>query len=312
MDKYRKIYININSKCNYNCIGCLMSKNYRNKLDFISLDNIKNIIENKLNKLVNDNCKNIYEISGGEPTLHPNFKEISKYIHEIPNSYKTVLLTNGDKLSDNNFSNEISKYLDDFVISFYSIDKKQQDEITKVKGSCSNKLKAIENIIQLNKKVHIKTIVSAKTYKSIPEIAEFFGKLYGNKIHFTINSIHLIGEAWNNKNNLAIKYTDCSHYIEKAIDIASLYKMTVSLFFPACMIDPAYWEFLPIHYVESIKRSYSITPNGELNKAGLLLDEFINKNKTCNECIIKDRCNWPWEEYIKIFGDNEIIKGVIK
>lgn len=308
MNKFRKIYININSTCNCKCVNCILKEESRENTALLQEDDIRMIID-KVKASYNDQFLNIVEISGGEPTLHPSFSEIIKLLYQAKQDnlfYKITLLTNAMTASDSNFCSEISKYLDDVVITLYDTDPESHDEFTRVTGSLNKKIVAIDNFLDSGVKVHIKLLVIKPSYQHLPQMAKFIAEKWGDRVHVTINGTHYTGDAYKNQDLLSFNYSKAIEYIEQALDILLDNHIVVSVFFPLCLLDPYYWSYSPHGYKEIIDKSISISPTYELGKANRLLDEFINRSVTCQDCLLLSRCNWPWKKYCEINGDKEI------
>lgn len=84
--------IRIINKCTQFCLHCMQESGPKES-DIMSVETFKNALE-----FMNQTTNKIINISGGEPTLHPNILEMLK----IALSYnkKVVLLTNGDYLKE--------------------------------------------------------------------------------------------------------------------------------------------------------------------------------------------------------------------
>ncbi len=83
------VYIELTDACNFNCKFCSVDEKNKN---FISIDLIKNILlELKKN--------NIYDVyyTGGEPMLHPKFKDIVEFANTL--GIRQTVLTNGSLIS---------------------------------------------------------------------------------------------------------------------------------------------------------------------------------------------------------------------
>ena len=308
MKQFRKVYININSTCNCRCVNCILKEESRENTKILLVEDIKQIIE-KIRFSYNNQYLNIVEVSGGEPTLHPSFVEIIKtlYLAKQENLfYKITLLTNAMTTSNKLFCEEISKYLDDVVVTVYDTEPKFHDDFTQVNGSLQKKIEAIDNFLSFGVKVHLKLLVIKPSYQHLPQMASFIANKWSNRVHVTINGTHYTGDAYKNKDTLSFSYTKAVDYIEKALDILLDSHIVVSVFFPLCLLDPYYWKYSPYGYKDIIDKSISISPTYELGKANRLLDEFINRSHTCNDCVLLSRCNWPWKKYYEIIGDKEI------
>lgn len=83
------VYIELTDACNFNCKFCSVDEKNKN---FISLDLFKKILL-ELNK------NNIYDVyyTGGEPMLHPQFKEIVEYADNL--GFRQTVLTNGSLIN---------------------------------------------------------------------------------------------------------------------------------------------------------------------------------------------------------------------
>lgn len=85
------INISVNIECNLNCDYCFM-KDIRNSKTY------NNISQKNFKKAVNFIDDSTIGIFGGEPLLHPNFKDFMSYLKK--QNKKIVLFTNGIKLLD--------------------------------------------------------------------------------------------------------------------------------------------------------------------------------------------------------------------
>lgn len=313
MEKYRKVYININSRCNCKCINCILKESARVDLNILHPTDIENTMKN-LENLDND-CKNIVEISGGEPTLHEELLEILKAVKKYKDKqlvYKVALLSNCLTLSNKDFCDEVCKYIDDVTVTLYDTTEETHDMFTQIPGSLKLKESAINNLLINNINVHIKLLVINPSYKNLPNMAKYIVEKWGNKVHVAINGTHFTGDAYANKEKLGLRYTDTVSYIEQALDILIDNKNKVSVFFPICLLDSKYWKYSPRGYKDLIDRSVSVSPKYNFGKADRLLDEFINRNLTCETCKFVKRCNWPWKKYCELYGDEEFIEAKSK
>lgn len=297
--RYRKIYCTINSICNNNCINCFLSKNFKENEEILSMEKLQRAFNN-----IKIEEGDIIEVNGGEPTLHPQLIDILAFLRSnFP--VKIVLLTNGQKLADYNYAKLISRFINDVVVTLYTLDEKIHDFITKTPGSFKKKIKALKNLNKLGVKLHIKTLIMKQTSKFIPELFKFCLSTFDN-FHFNINSLHMVHGAWENRKLIGIRFQEAVPYIEKTLDYAATKAVPLSVFMPMCLIDPKYWNHFPVGFGEIIKNSISITPEGKVEKVKRLLREFIEKPDKCKTCLLAERCYWPWEGYVSFFGDDEL------
>lgn len=88
--RFKKVYIEITNVCNLSCNFCPKTKR---KLDFMSIDNFKDIIEK-----VKDYTNHIYLHLMGEPFLNKNLKEFLHIAKEA--NLKVNITTNGSLIKD--------------------------------------------------------------------------------------------------------------------------------------------------------------------------------------------------------------------
>lgn len=297
----RKIFLNINSQCNNLCINCILPKNFKDNPD-LSLSNLEKLIE----KIPRIGRNDIFEISGGEPTLHPQFYEICKMLREKYPFSKIALLSNSEIFSDTGNVERIKDYVDDVVATLYDCDEKTHDRITKVKGSFRKKVKGLQNLEGGEVKIHVKTLVIKPSYKRLPYFVDYCKEMFSQKAHININSLHIVNIALENKNDLVVRFSEAKTYIEEALDRGIKNNQVISFFTPLCLIDPFYWNHAPIGFQDLVRRSYSIGPSIRVGKATELLREFVQRPNCCYKCNVSSRCNWPWQEYAQFQGLNEL------
>ncbi|MBN1656667.1 MAG: radical SAM protein [Deltaproteobacteria bacterium] len=145
----RHLQLYVSSKCNLNCPLC-----YENELDKeeLSFEEIEHIARESRNKHV--------VLMGREPTLR---KDLIEIIRVLAKQNRPVLLTNGLKLTDYDYTSKLKEAgLEQIIFSFNGFD----DEVYRVingKPLLDTKLKALETI----KKVGIRTIISITLAKGV-------------------------------------------------------------------------------------------------------------------------------------------------
>ena len=98
----RRVYIRIINKCNKDCSFCFYKNDPKQPTE-ISLDTVKRIVRKEF--AMHDKSTMLrVGLSGGEPTMHPDYKTIATYIANIaPNGVLLSFETNGTKLNDPEF-----------------------------------------------------------------------------------------------------------------------------------------------------------------------------------------------------------------
>lgn len=177
-----KVDIELTNMCNLNCKYCYVDLN--KPVD------IKNIDYKKTIELL-DELKEMgtlfITITGGEPTLHPYFKDILK--HALKNKFYVRVLTNGSTLNEDAIKelNEISKYgLLSIDISMHSLKEDIFNEFTQKPGTFKRVMKTIDMIKQTTIPL---SLVCNITNVNIDEIEDISSFCESNQIELQFNPI---------------------------------------------------------------------------------------------------------------------------
>ena len=170
--------------CNFNCNYCLAGeKNKRRKL--MSKNEIINILEDDLNKIIIKNkLLNIIDSIGfcgnGEPTLHPDFFEISQFIID----YKEHLFNKfGKKIYIGTFSNvsfnkKIIPQLSKMDILIFKLDAVSEQTFLKINRTKIRFSKIIDSLLNFPSPYIISTaLILSKKANNLKEIKSSFHKL---------------------------------------------------------------------------------------------------------------------------------------
>ncbi|PNR96544.1 radical SAM protein [Petrotoga olearia] len=157
--------IELTDGCNLNCKYCYRREDIR-KSTFIDSEKLKVMVE-KLNK----ETLSMVEITGGEPTLHPHFTEILKYILE--RGITVGVLTNGVKLPENS-TEELEPYADKIIwgVSLDSYDPEYHDKFRGKKGAWESTVKNIKKLVNHNFFVRVAMVVTPENIDQLDKTAE--------------------------------------------------------------------------------------------------------------------------------------------
>lgn len=139
--------IEVTDRCNLTCPTCYASSSPgygRHR----TLDEIKKMLDIIV---ANEIEPDVVQISGGEPTVHPQFFEILDYAKQLPIRHLMVN-TNGLRIAkDIEFTKQLASYMPDFEI-YLQFDSLNPKVLEKLRGQdlSSVRLKAIEKLNQFN------------------------------------------------------------------------------------------------------------------------------------------------------------------
>ena len=161
----------IGKRCNYDCSYCTedLHDNISKHQNFVQ---IKKLIDNLSKKLEN---KAIHlSITGGEPTVHPNFIDICHYIKKKKNIKYLTVTTNGSRLAD---------YYIELLYLANQITFSQHFE------TAQNSV-YLEKVKEINEfspgVVNVQVMFNAKHFEEAKEAVEFYR---ANEIRYTLRKI---------------------------------------------------------------------------------------------------------------------------
>ena len=170
--------IDLSNTCNLNCPYCYVEKvgslNKKKKENELKLSSYKSIID----KLAKAGAKTINIIGAGEPTIDPNFREISEYIKSL--GIKVLVATNGIEISKSDFLIDFLCDIDaSIVIKVNSFVSELQDSLVGQKGYSAHRDIALNKLIDFgfNKvkptRLGINTLLMKSNLNQIFDIFKF-------------------------------------------------------------------------------------------------------------------------------------------
>ena len=276
------IQFSITGRCNYKCKHCFMSAPHA-KYDEMSLENCIKVI-NKLNEC---GIRNI-QITGGEPLVHPEFKEIIKELSKR-GLHLTTLYTNGLLLKQDIFDlfKEYKQH-PKIQISFDGIG--YHDWMRGVKNAEKYAIDAIRLCVENKFECEVAMMVFKDNINSLRETVKYLDELGVSNIR--VSDVHNQGEwlPYVKEHGLTInevydKYLEyIPHYLEDRIhadiSLGGLFKYDVknkeaySTFENNCNPDNENKYYL----CKSLKQSFYITSTGKVLPCASMMSTIVEDN----------------------------------
>jgi MoaA/NifB/PqqE/SkfB family radical SAM enzyme len=276
-----KHWVRLTYLCNNNCVFCLDKQNQKGKLvPFKEIEKeLKGGRKSGINKLI---------LSGGEPTVHPDFLKIVKFAKDI--GYKEIqTITNGRLFAYKNFLDQaVANGLTETTFSIHGHTKELYEKQSGIKNSFEQALTGLTN--SLNNKnliVNIDIVINKINYRYLDKILRFFTNL-GVK-EFDLLQIIPFGAAWQNKNKVFYNLKKAAPYFKKAFSLQNKY--------PNIYI---WTNRLPAQYLEGFEEliQHPIKLFDEIRGREKILKNFIKKNKLmncygaqCKYCFLNNFCS---------------------
>lgn len=280
--------------CNSNCIMCTNPFGFRDskKAEFYSKENVLGIIKSDAIKSGPTESVNL---TGGEPTIHPDFLEILTETRNMLPDAEICFVTNGRRLVYPDFTRKVLEFNNLQIRSVIHSHKAEvHDSITRTPGSFKQTIKGVRNLFRMRNNSHVinlRVVILKQNYRDLDEISKFihnkFGKFFRPQDKLAFMFPEYEGRAEKNFEQVKVSYTQVNNHIEDVLKKwpKYFYEKFFVFHFPLCTIDSTLWKY--------VTRSIP-TDNDEYT--------FLEK---CNDCIYKKYCVSIHKDYIKNFGQDE-------
>ncbi|MBN1899548.1 MAG: radical SAM protein [Spirochaetes bacterium] len=275
-----KYWIRLTRMCNNNCVFCL-DKFIQNGTS-IDMKTIKCQLregrKNGIKKLV---------LSGGEPTLHPDYLNIVKFAHDIGyDGIQTV--SNGRMFAYRKFLQKaVDNGLTETTFSMHGHTKALYERQSGIKGSFQQALTGLINALKIKGLiVNLDIVINKVNYKFLEEIIRF----YINMGVTEFDLLHMVpfGSAWENRKKVFYNPRYQLSYLHKAFALQNefpwIYLWTNRL--PAIYLEG---------FEELIQNPYKL--KDEVRGRRRILENYLWKNRRmvcfgerCRYCFMDMFC----------------------
>ena len=303
-------YLAISYICNQKCSFCPCTKEEK-KFKYMDFQEVKDSVFRLKEEL------GIMEVvlSGGEPTLHPNFFDIISYLDSM--NIKITLLSNAEKLDDINFVREISNRINSNNISVITTIHSQTEELhERVNGSKGSFRKTIRGLVNVNQAgfhTIVKHCVTKENYTELKEFFQFVDNTFPQSVDMQLCSIDYCGLEEEIKNNYKLEFPRMRPYLEKMFDKylekGEPGRLVYCFNMPLCSADSFYWRFFT-------PKSYGyegyVSPNrdGKSQRAYNVDSNVGLYTNACKKCKANQLCAGTYRTAFELFGDS-IVKPYV-
>jgi len=269
----------ITNKCNSHCIMCTNDFKFDRNKEEISRQQFFERID-QLPKTT----KNV-TLTGGEPTLNPDFPEILSYLNKkLPNAEK-LLLSNGRMFSYKDYTDKIMglKISNlEIAIPLCAHNEEVHDSITLSPGSFRQAVNGIKNLLSSGALIELRIVIHAMNHNYLEDMARFINRNFQGISRIVLMLMEIQGNGFRNKDRLLVKYSQVTGQLYKALDLLKGHEVRL-YHFPLCTLKPEYW-----------------------NRAWRSLEERkVFFKGSCDRCKYKKYCLGILKTYSANLGDEE-------
>ncbi len=242
-------------RCQNNCIHCYAGGPH--ETDELSTDQWKQVID-KLHSI----GVFILTFTGGEPTLREDLPELLLYAEN--RGAVTGLITNGRRLKDRSYAEQLEKAGLDFVqVTLESHKPQTHDKMTAAKGSWKETLAGIKNALQTKVYVTTNTTLSKYNASEFLQTMDFIKELGVGA--FGCNSLIYSGKAGEVSKEFALPFETLNELLPKIRDKANQLGLRFLWYTPTqyCRFDPVKLG-LGVKSCTAANVNMCVGPNGDV------------------------------------------------
>ena len=242
-------------QCNIGCVFCSNpTEGYRETTEQYTYERIVEKIERyrngeKVFPKFNE-VKDYINITGGEPTLHPEFHRVlALFRTEFPRIL-IRLLSNGRMFSYPQFTERTLKigYVPfEIAVPIFGYDAKSHESISRTPKSFEQTVAGLENLFSRrnpSQKIEIRMILTKIQMRWLRPTLEFLLKRFPEIDRIVFLFVEFEGFAAAFEDRLRFSIRDCARGLDECYDLLNSFKDTRMYHFPLCAVPNRLWPFV--------------------------------------------------------------------
>ena len=295
-------------QCNQRCTGCPISQN-PNKHESMSYETILQKID-ELQTSIHPGEKVSVTVSGGEPTLHPDFFRIMDLFKE--RGFFVTLLTNAERFSNRDFALEFLKHIDIrrfiLVTTLHGSCAELHESQNLSVGSFIKSVEALQFLSFRGVQVSVKHCITGINYKDTEDFIRFVDENFHPSVDIQLWGIDYSGLTKEQAKALYVPFSEIRSYLEAALDtyleIRSMNFRNITLNnIPLCAIDPYYWDLMPQNVDTNYLYSTYLDPTTDRQ---YVTDDTAKLSNRCRSCDVNEYCQGAYRSLFEYFGDDVV------
>ncbi|MDD4907709.1 MAG: radical SAM protein [Candidatus Omnitrophica bacterium] len=276
-----KYWLRLTRFCNNNCIFCLDKESHDGLfIDFAAITRqLREGRRQGIRKLI---------LSGGEPTLHPDYLKILKAASAM--GYKGIqTVSNGRMFAYKKFLQEaVASGLTETTFSMHGHNKKLYEDQSQIKGSFEQALTGLMNALKIKGLiVNIDIVINKINYKYLEDIIRYYINLGVSE--FDLLQLVPFGAGWKNRARVFYDPSRNLTYLHRAFALQQE--------FPWIYL---WTNRLPAVYLEGFEEliQHPFKLKDEIRGRRDMLEDYLNNGVMmncygvrCRHCFLKDLCH---------------------
>ena len=285
------------NKCDNKCVMCT------NMPSFALQDSSQYRLRSQINKLErylkgtghvylkNADDAGFVSLTGGEPTIHPEFFKLLSYFRRRLPETPITLLSNGRRFSDRKFAGKFcgaARPPFRVAIALHGATARAHDPVAGVRGAFAQTVKGLANLFELGRglRLEIRLVLHKKSIAGFPATLGFLLKRFPRASEYSVRVIHYEIEGMSDENHpsVGLSFTDSARVVNAALPLIRRFPDIELYHFPLCQVRK---ELRPLCRV-------TLPPEDRAYPA------------PCRRCSARKDCLGVMKEYLKKFGSSEL------
>lgn len=231
-------------------------------------------------------------LTGGEPTLHPDFFKLLAYFRLRLPGVPITLLSNGRRFGDRAFA---EKFRDAarppfaVAVALHGPDARVHDAVSGVRGSFAQTVRGFRNLLSLPGApfLEIRLVLHKKNIAALDRTLRFLLKNFPGTSAYRVTAIHyeIEGMSLANHKKVALRLKDSARKLGACLPLIKKFKDFRLYHFPLCLVRK---ELRPLCWI-------TLPPEDRVYPA-----------KSCGRCSARKKCLGLMAEYDRHFGHDEL------
>ncbi|MBL7154911.1 MAG: radical SAM protein [Candidatus Portnoybacteria bacterium] len=297
----------ITSECNDFCSFCLEYKFIKSGRPPLSFEEFK-----KNYYYLKEKFRPNYAIlTGGEPTLHPQFFEMLNFLKQQGEGFRFI--TNLLKFNQKDFLKNLKPIFSNFL-------NKKQENLSKIIASINDlpeknqiaqkRFAGLTKALLMELPLMVTVVIYRDNLRDLPALSERLKKLFekylpDKSFHVEFRLIYIEGTSPKLlKLSLPTNFPKIKKAVEDSIQILDAPKTKVTLWnFPLCYLDDYKSAKNEAIAERQARRLVKIDKDNQLDKVGIReWEAYLKPHQECKKCQLKGLCSGIDEMYITEYG----------
>jgi MoaA/NifB/PqqE/SkfB family radical SAM enzyme len=278
-------------KCNINCLFCSNpAEGYRESQDDYTFEVFakkwSNYLKGKVSYYKFNQVDDFISLTGGEPTIHPDFFKILGFLRKSWPDRDIKLMTNARVFRYEDFAKKCLR-LGGRNFEIYTplcgYNAKTHEAITRTPGSFDDTYQGIKNVLKFKtstQKIGIRIILNKLQMPALKKMVQFINREFSGIDGVDLIFIELEGIASKNAGVLKMSMKECALEIERIRPFLEKLPRFSLFHFPVCVLPKGLWSYT-WRTLDPKKVIYA---------------------DVCKKCKMADYCVGIHRSYVKEFG----------